>query len=156
MFKEKYNEENNQIHHLTDRTLAGVGMMFAQAPVVNIDRYRHGNLASAQSDVVQACQNINQAQQANDGQLGASCSDKLPCAGRRIFRDAGKDNFLRRCTRRPELRINVVLKEGQLLLPCVHAMRRLREAVTVRRPRNTGLSSIGRRQLYRPPSLSRH
>ena len=44
MFKEKYNEENNQIHHLTDRTLAGVGMMFAQAPVVNIDRYRHGNL----------------------------------------------------------------------------------------------------------------
>jgi hypothetical protein len=51
-------------------TLACVGMMFAQAPLVNIDRYRHGNLASAQSYIVQAYQSINQAQQANDGQLG--------------------------------------------------------------------------------------
>jgi hypothetical protein len=51
-------------------TLACVGMMFAQAPVVNIDRYRHGNLAAAQSYIVQAYQKVNQAQQANDGQLG--------------------------------------------------------------------------------------
>jgi hypothetical protein len=51
-------------------TLACVGMMFAQAPVVNIDRYRHGNLASAQSYIVQAYQSINKAQEANDGQLG--------------------------------------------------------------------------------------
>ena len=51
-------------------TLACVGTMFAQAPVVNIDRYRHGNLASAQSSIVQAYQSINKAQEANDGQLG--------------------------------------------------------------------------------------
>ena len=51
-------------------TLACVGVMFAQAPVVNIDRYRHGNLAAAQSYIVQAYQSINSAQQANDGQLG--------------------------------------------------------------------------------------
>ena len=51
-------------------TLACVGTMFAQAPVVNIDRYRHGNLASAQSYIVQAYQSINNAQRANDGQLG--------------------------------------------------------------------------------------
>jgi hypothetical protein len=53
MFMEKDNEENNQIRHLPGRTLAGVGMMFAQAPVVNIplparksgfsaERYRSG------------------------------------------------------------------------------------------------------------------
>ena len=77
MFKEKYNEENNQIHHLTGRTLAIVGMMFAQAPVVDIDRYRHGNLASAQSDIVQAYQNINTssrmgiAEQEISSQLGS-------------------------------------------------------------------------------------
>lgn len=51
-------------------TLACVGIVFAQAPVVNIDRHRHGNLASAQSHIVQAYQSINAAQQANDGQLG--------------------------------------------------------------------------------------
>ena len=70
-------EENNQIHHLTGRTLAIVGMMFAQAPVVDIDRYRHGNLASAQSDIVQAYQNINTssrmgiAEQEISSQLGS-------------------------------------------------------------------------------------
>jgi hypothetical protein len=51
-------------------TLACVGIMFAQGPVVNIDHYRHGNLASAQSYIVQAYQSISYAQQANDGQLG--------------------------------------------------------------------------------------
>ena len=51
-------------------TLAYAGMIFAQGPVVNIDRYRHGNLAAAQSYIVQAYQSVNQAQQANDGQLG--------------------------------------------------------------------------------------
>src|ERR1700743_2569406 len=49
-------------------TLACVGTMFAQAPVVNIDRYRNGNLASAQSSIVQAYQSINQAQQRTVGQ----------------------------------------------------------------------------------------
>jgi hypothetical protein len=44
--------------------------MFAQAPVVNIDRRRHGNLAAAQSYIVQAYQRLDQAQQANEDQLG--------------------------------------------------------------------------------------
>jgi hypothetical protein len=57
-------------------------MMFAQAPVVNIDRYRHGNPAAAQSDIVQAYQNINQAQQANDGQLATRHERKI-CSSRR-------------------------------------------------------------------------
>jgi hypothetical protein len=51
-------------------TLTFVGMMFAQGPVVNIDRYRHGNLAAAQSYIVQAYQSVSNAQQANDDQLG--------------------------------------------------------------------------------------
>ena len=51
-------------------TSALVGAMFAQAPVVNIDRRRHGNLAAAQSYIVQAYQRLDQAQQANEDQLG--------------------------------------------------------------------------------------
>jgi hypothetical protein len=50
--------------------LVCAGIMFAQAPVVNIDRHRHGNLAAAQSYIVQAYQKIDQAQQANHDQLG--------------------------------------------------------------------------------------
>jgi hypothetical protein len=42
----------------------------AQAPVVNIDSNRHGNLAAAQGDIVDAYQRIHMAQHANDGQLG--------------------------------------------------------------------------------------
>jgi len=49
---------------------AFVGAMFAQAPVVNIDRRRHGNLAAAQSYIVQAYQRLDRAQQANEDQLG--------------------------------------------------------------------------------------
>ncbi len=44
--------------------------MFAQAPVVNIDHRRHGNLAAAQSYIVQAYKKINTAQRDNDDQLG--------------------------------------------------------------------------------------
>jgi hypothetical protein len=51
-------------------TVACVGMMFAQAPVVNISRSRHGNLAAAQRSIVSAYQSINRAQQDNDDQLG--------------------------------------------------------------------------------------
>jgi len=51
-------------------TLAFVGVMFAQAPVINIDRHRHGNMAAAQSFIVQAYQKLEQAQRANDDQLG--------------------------------------------------------------------------------------
>jgi hypothetical protein len=47
-----------------------VGVAFAQAPVVNIDKYRHGNLASAQNFIVQAYQKISDAQTANNDQLG--------------------------------------------------------------------------------------
>jgi hypothetical protein len=39
-------------------------------PVVNIDSDRHGNLAAAQGDIVDAYQRIDMAQNANSGQLG--------------------------------------------------------------------------------------
>src|SRR5271170_1178074 len=42
----------------------------AQSPVVNIDPDRHGNLAAAQGNIVDAYQRIDMAQRANDGQLG--------------------------------------------------------------------------------------
>ncbi len=41
-----------------------------QPPYVNIDRHRHGNLAAAQSSIVDAFNRISDAQRANDGQLG--------------------------------------------------------------------------------------
>jgi hypothetical protein len=44
-------------------------VIYVQAPVVNISN-RHGNLRSAQQDIVNAYQKVNQAQAANDGQLG--------------------------------------------------------------------------------------
>ncbi len=50
--------------------IACCGIVFAQAPVVNIDHRRHGNLAAAQSYIVQAYQKINAAQAANQDQLG--------------------------------------------------------------------------------------
>jgi len=43
--------------------------LLAQSPVVNIGD-RHGNLRAAQEYIVSAYQRINQAQRANDGQLG--------------------------------------------------------------------------------------
>ena len=46
------------------------GAAFAQAPVVNIDKRRHGNLAAAQEYIVQAYQKLDRAQAANDDQLG--------------------------------------------------------------------------------------
>jgi hypothetical protein len=58
-------------------TLASTSVLCAIAlaqsvpvPYVNIDRYRHGNLAAAQDDIVQAFNRIIDAQHANDGQLG--------------------------------------------------------------------------------------
>ncbi len=50
--------------------LACGGMMFGQGPLVNIDARRHGNLAAAQSYMVQAYQKIDEAQRANEDQLG--------------------------------------------------------------------------------------
>jgi hypothetical protein len=47
-----------------------LGAQDAQAPVVNIDPNRHGNLAAAQGEIVDAYQRIEMAQHANDGQLG--------------------------------------------------------------------------------------
>ena len=44
-------------------------VIYVQAPVVNIGR-RHGNLRSAQGDIVDAYGRINQAQGDNQGQLG--------------------------------------------------------------------------------------
>jgi hypothetical protein len=46
------------------------GVMFAQAPVVNIDAHKHPNLAGAQSNIVQAYQLIDKAQGANRDELG--------------------------------------------------------------------------------------
>jgi hypothetical protein len=40
------------------------------APVVSVDPSRHGNLAAAQSDIVDAFQRIQQAQRDNNGELG--------------------------------------------------------------------------------------
>ena len=57
-------------------TLASASVLCAMAlaqsvpqPYVNIDRYRHGNLAAAQDNIVQAFNYIGYAQRANDGQL---------------------------------------------------------------------------------------
>jgi hypothetical protein len=50
--------------------IACVSATFAQAPVVNIDPHRHGNLAAAQNYIVQAYQKINAAQKDNQDQLG--------------------------------------------------------------------------------------
>jgi hypothetical protein len=44
-------------------------VVYMQAPVVNIGR-RHGNLRSAQGSIVDAFQRIQDAQRANNGQLG--------------------------------------------------------------------------------------
>jgi hypothetical protein len=44
-------------------------VVYVQAPVVNISN-RHGNLRSAQQDIVNAYQKIDHAQSANQGQLG--------------------------------------------------------------------------------------
>ncbi len=49
---------------------AQVEVTSAQAPVVNIDKHRHGNLAAAQSYIVQAYQKIQAAQGDNHGELG--------------------------------------------------------------------------------------
>ena len=51
-------------------SLACVAGTFAQAPVVNIDPHRHGNLAAAQNYIVQAYQKIDVAQRDNKEHLG--------------------------------------------------------------------------------------
>jgi hypothetical protein len=50
--------------------VSGTILLAQGPPVVNISSSRHGNLASAQSYIVQAYQMVSQAQQANDDQLG--------------------------------------------------------------------------------------
>jgi hypothetical protein len=50
--------------------IACVSVTFAQAPVVNIDPHRHGNMAAAQKFIVQAYQKLDAAQRDNDDQLG--------------------------------------------------------------------------------------
>ena len=44
-------------------------VVYMQAPVVNIGRH-HGNLRAAQQNIVSAYQSVQNAQAANDGQLG--------------------------------------------------------------------------------------
>jgi hypothetical protein len=46
------------------------GVVLAQAPTLNIDPNKHGNLAEAQHHIQQAYQKIDEAQQANKDQLG--------------------------------------------------------------------------------------
>jgi hypothetical protein len=50
--------------------IACIEVTSAQAPVVNIDPHRHGNLSAAQKFIVQAYQRLNAAQRANQDQLG--------------------------------------------------------------------------------------
>ena len=50
--------------------ISGTILLAQGPPVVNISWYRDGNLAAAQSYVVQAYQMVSQAQQANDDELG--------------------------------------------------------------------------------------
>jgi hypothetical protein len=52
------------------RLISATVLLAQGPPVVNISSYRHGNLAAAQSYIVQAYQMVSQAQQANDDQLG--------------------------------------------------------------------------------------
>ena len=51
-------------------SLVSVAVTFAQAPVVNIDPHRHGNLAAAQNYIVQAYQKLDAAQHDNNEHLG--------------------------------------------------------------------------------------
>ena len=46
------------------------GVVLAQAPGVDIDPARHGNLADAQKHIQQAYEKIDEAQHANKEQLG--------------------------------------------------------------------------------------
>ena len=62
--------KRNLVTLLLCLTSALVGVVLAQGPVVNIDRNRHGNLAAAQSYIVQAYERLDRAQQANEDQLG--------------------------------------------------------------------------------------
>lgn len=50
--------------------LFGAGLLFGQAPGVNIDQARHPNLADAQRAIVAAFQKIEVAQQQNNYDLG--------------------------------------------------------------------------------------
>ena len=50
--------------------LTGTVGLFAQAPLVDIDRNRHGNLWAAQKDIASAYEKVDAAQVANDSKLG--------------------------------------------------------------------------------------
>lgn len=50
--------------------LAGAVTLFAQAPPVDIDRNRHGNLWAAQKDIASAYEKVEAAQEANNYRLG--------------------------------------------------------------------------------------
>jgi hypothetical protein len=52
------------------RILSAQDAQAPSGPVVNIDPNRHGNLASAQGEIVDAYQRIDMAQSANNDQLG--------------------------------------------------------------------------------------
>jgi len=62
----------NKIVFVVTLATAFVGgvMLYAQSPFVNIDHYRHGNLAAAQNYIGQAYNRISDAQRANHGRLG--------------------------------------------------------------------------------------
>jgi hypothetical protein len=44
--------------------------LLAEAPAVNIDQQRHGNLWAAQKDILAAYEKVGEAQAANHGKLG--------------------------------------------------------------------------------------
>ena len=79
--------------------IACVSVTFAQAPVVNIDPHRHGNLAAAQSYIVQAYQKLDAAQRDNHEDLGGHAQrakDLLTQADSEIRQAANVANSNRR------------------------------------------------------------
>lgn len=79
--------------------IACVSVTFAQAPVVNIDPHRHGNLAAAQSFIVQAYQKLDAAQRDNHDDLGGhaqKAKDLLTQADAEIRQAANVANSNRR------------------------------------------------------------
>ena len=50
--------------------LVCAGAALAQAPTLNIDPHKHGNLAEAQQRILQAYQKIDEAQRDNKDELG--------------------------------------------------------------------------------------
>ncbi len=81
------------MNHTTKSLIAGVVavagsaiLLFAEGPVVNIDQTKHGNLWSAQKDIVAAYKKIGDAQKANSSRLGGHAEK-----ARQLLIEAGEE-----------------------------------------------------------------